>query len=162
MGEQSGGREVVAKTLREAATRLGEDLKGRRVSPQRTRRSRALLAEAWRWEQDPVAPIAAGQRLGRDLTEIVQGSPTYALSEAIAARLTRRWPLKLRCLTFRPMALALGAAQEMGTQRVERAERFLACFGVSPDKLIPPRGSQAYSSAKEYFAFGVVEKKGRT
>lgn len=157
------GRGLVTEVLREAAERLGDALRTRQARAEAARQGRGLLKAAWGWEQDEAAPLSDGVALSQQIHALIEGrEATAAMGRAISDRLLGRWPLKLRCFEDRPTALALGGAEDIGNARVERTERFLACFGVSPDKLpLPNKDTVSYQSAQEYFAFGVVEKQGR-
>ncbi len=161
--DNQSARRIVGEALREAAERLGAALRERGVPREQARAARGLLQEVWAWEQDPAASAHGGIALEGRLAAALDGAPaTAALSARIGGRLLGRWPLKLRCLSPPPMTLMLDGAEALGQRRAERTEAFLACFGVSPDKLpLTDRAQVAYRSAQEYFAFGVVEKRGR-
>lgn len=174
--------DVVRDALREAAGHLGQVIKARAWSKTGLREGRALLKRVWTWEQgsetSPDDAVALGAALVHEINRLMRehGSPILsaqggdtAMGAAWCQALSRRhsqWrALKMRAARPHALMTRLLRAERECERRVERAQRFLAIFGLKLEGMERRRRGPPMLPASwgddEHEAMAIVEKQGR-
>ncbi len=152
------------QAVEQEAAGVAAALKGGSIPRADRKRARALLGQAWSWQNTPEPPDDQGMALCRQLGALIDGD---GLDLHFAQRLTRRhhrlWPIKIPAISPNLLVERILGMEDAQQDRIDRLQAFLDIFGADMG-LQRPQKARPWSHnalSMNHDQFPVVEKQGR-